>query len=176
MIDAARLPYEENVRETTNRTVTAQRAGLWVEAELGEIGGKGGAHASGARTDPEEACAFVASTGVDGLAVSVRSTHALTTAGARLDLELLARIAARVPLPLVLHGSSGVTRDGLEAAIRAGIRRINVGTALNMAYTGEVRSVLDGDPRLTHPRLYLAPARAAVAQAVLRLASIVQAP
>ncbi len=66
----------------------------------------------------------------------------------------------------MLHGSSGVPADVLQAAVRAGIRKINVGTALNVALTAQVRSALEADLRLTDPRRYLAPARDAVADVV----------
>ena len=146
MYDGSELPYEENVERTQQLTRMLHERGLWVEAELGAIGGKGGAHAPGVRTDPGEAAAFVAATGVDALAVAVGSTHAMTTQTATLDCDLITRIAAAVPVPLVLHGSSGVPVAQLSEAVAAGIRKINVGTALNVAFTGEVRSALDGRP------------------------------
>ncbi|MCX7523343.1 class II fructose-bisphosphate aldolase [Microbacterium sp. STN6] len=176
MIDASTLPYDENVRATTEAAVRARAAGLWVEAELGEVGGKDGAHAPGVRTDPREAAAFVAATGVDGLAVAVGSSHAMTTRTAHLDLELIARLAAAVPVPLVLHGSSGVADDDLRRAVAAGIRKVNVGTALNVVWSAEVRRVLDGDAALTDPRRYLGPAREAVAELVEHLCGVIAVP
>ncbi len=86
---------------------------MWVEAELGEVGGKDGVHAPGARTKPDEAAAYVARTGVDALAVAVGTSHAMTTKDAALDLALIAELRAAVPVPLVLHGSSGVPDDDL---------------------------------------------------------------
>ena len=87
----------------------ATRPGVSVEAELGEIGGKDGVHAPGVRTDPDDAAAFVGATGVDALAVAVGSSHAMTSRTAELDLRARSRRSARaVPVPLVLHGSSGV--------------------------------------------------------------------
>ena len=142
--------------------------GIWVEAELGAIGGKGGAHTPGVRTDPQEAADFVAATGVDGLAVAVGSTHAMTSQTASLDCDLVRAIASVVPVPLVLHGSSGVPREQLREATRAGIRKINVGTALNLAFTGAVRAAL-ADEALTDPRRYLGPARDATAASVRQL-------
>jgi fructose-bisphosphate aldolase class II len=150
---------------TAALTRVAHARGLWVEAELGAIGGKGGAHTPGVRTDPDEAREFVARTGVDGLAVAVGSEHAMTSATARLDLDLIARLAAAVPVPLVLHGSSGVAAPTLRRAVAAGIRKINIGTALNVALTAQVRGALD-DARLTDPRRYLAQGRDAVADLV----------
>ncbi|MFW1410945.1 class II fructose-bisphosphate aldolase, partial [Vibrio parahaemolyticus] len=80
-----------------------------------------------------EAAAFVSSTGVDALAVAVGSSHAMRDRSARLDLELIARLREAVPVPLVLHGSSGVADDVIAQAVAAGIRKVNVGTALNVA-------------------------------------------
>ena len=67
MVDASKLDYAANVAATADAAHRAHAVGLWVEAELGEIGGKDGAHAPGVRTDPDEAAAFVRATGVDGL-------------------------------------------------------------------------------------------------------------
>ena len=166
MFDASRLPYAENVAVTAAAVARCHAAGLWVESELGEIGGKGGAHAKGARTDPDEAAAYVAATGVDALAVAVGSSHAMTTRSARLDHDLIARLAAAVPVPLVLHGSSGVPDEELSEAVRGGMAKINIGTALNTAFTGTVRSALDDQPDLVDPRRYLASARTAMAETV----------
>ncbi len=166
MYDASRLPYAENVSATAAAVTRCRAAGLWVESELGEIGGKGGAHAAGARTDPDEAAAYVAATGVDALAVAVGSTHAMRTRDARLDHDLIGRLRAAVAVPLVLHGSSGVPDDELVAAVRGGMAKINIGTALNKAFTGTVRAELDDQPELVDPRRYLAPARIAMADTV----------
>lgn len=173
MVDASTLDYADNVSTTADAVGRAHAAGLWVEAELGAIGGKDGAHAPGVRTDPAEAASFVAATGVDGLAVAVGSSHAMATRDASLDLELIVALAAAVPVPLVLHGSSGVPDDVIREAVAAGIRKINVGTALNIAYTGSVRSFLDADDRATDPRKYVAPARNAVADLVQRFCEVI---
>ena len=168
MFDASAYEYAANVAGTREVTSLLHAADLLVEAELGAIGGKEGAHAPGVRTDPDEASAFVRDTGVDLLAVAVGSTHAMTEATAVVDEDLVRRIAAVVPVPLVLHGSSGVPRDQLRALLGAGMAKINVGTALNVAFTDQVRRVLGGDPRLTDPRKYLRAAREALADLVAR--------
>ena len=72
-------------------------------------------------------------------------------------------------MPLVLHGSSGVPDDELTAAVRAGMVKINIGTALNTAFTGAVRATLDGDPAMVDPRKYLKPARSAMSNTVTEL-------
>jgi fructose-bisphosphate aldolase class II len=166
MYDASTRPYSANVEATRAAVVWGHERGLWVESELGEVGGKDGAHAPGVRTDPQEAATYVEATGVDGLAVAVGSSHAMLDRSAALDHDLIARIRAAVPVPLVLHGSSGVPDHELQAAVRAGMVKVNIGTALNIAFTGAIRSRLAADPDVVDPRKYLAPARDAMAEVV----------
>jgi fructose-bisphosphate aldolase, class II len=166
MFDASKLTYERNVAATRAAADWAHLNGLFLEAELGEVGGKDGAHAPGVRTDPVEAAAFVAATGVDALAVAVGSSHAMSSRTATLDFDLIARLRSAVPVPLVLHGSSGVADEDLRKAVSAGITKINVGTLLNVHFTAAVRDHLAEDDIVTDPRRYLTPARAAVADAV----------
>jgi fructose-bisphosphate aldolase, class II len=166
MYDGSTLAYADNVAATRDAVVWGHSHGLWVESELGEVGGKDGAHAPGVRTDPAEAAAFVAATGVDGLAVAVGSSHAMLDRSAALDHPLITEIAAAVGIPLVLHGSSGVPDEELRHAVTAGMVKINVGTALNIAFTGAVRGYLDGDEKVVDPRKYIAPGREAMAEVV----------
>jgi len=166
MFDASAQPYEENLLRTKAAAQWCHDRGLWLESELGEIGGKDGAHAPGVRTDPTDAVAFVAHTGVDALAVAVGSSHAMTTKTASLDHDLIALLAHELPVPLVLHGSSGVPDSELAQAAREGMRKINVGTALNVSYTGRLREFLAANPETTDPRKYMTPGRDGIAQTV----------
>ncbi|MFF3552479.1 ketose-bisphosphate aldolase [Streptomyces tsukubensis] len=171
MFDASVLPYDENVALTAKMTAYGHRHGIWVEAELGRVGGKEGepaldAHAPGVRTDPDEATGYVAQTGVDALAVAVGSSHAMTERTAALDHGLIRRLREAVPVPLVLHGSSGVPDAEIRAAIAAGMVKINVGTALNTAFTAAVRESLAARPDTVDPRKHLVPAREAMAGTV----------
>ena len=173
MYDAARLPYAENLAATRAAVDRAHAQGLWIEAELGQIGGKNGrppldAHAPGARTDPDEARVFVADSGVDALAVAIGSSHAMTTRTAALDHALLKRLSAALDVPLVLHGSSGVPDDELTAAVAGGITKVNIGTALNIALTGAIRDFLAERPEAVDPRSYLTLGREAMTRAVAR--------
>ncbi|WP_329280721.1 class II fructose-bisphosphate aldolase [Streptomyces sp. NBC_01451] len=177
MYDAARLPYAENLAATRAAADWAHAQGLWIEAELGQVGGKDGrapldAHEPGARTDPAEARAFVADSGVDALAVAVGSSHAMTTRTAALDQDLLKRLSATLDVPLVLHGSSGVPDGHLVAAVAAGITKVNVGTALNIAMTGAIREFLDGHPEAVDSRKYLGVGREAMTRAVTRIIGV----
>ncbi|GAA5197957.1 class II fructose-bisphosphate aldolase family protein [Rugosimonospora acidiphila] len=177
MADFSELSYLDNVAATREAAEFAHGHGLWIESELGAVGGKDGApppppHAPGARTDPAEAADYVKATGVDALAVAVGSSHAMTSRGAELDFELIAALRAAVPVPLVLHGSSGVTDAGLRRAVAAGIVKVNVGTALNVAFTGAVRGALAADPAVVDPRRYLAKGRDAMAGTVAAFLSV----
>ncbi|GHH09333.1 class II fructose-bisphosphate aldolase [Streptomyces lanatus] len=181
MYDAARLPYLDNLAATKAAADWAHAQGLWIEAELGRLGGKNGeppldAHAPGARTDPTEAHAFVADSGVDALAVAIGSSHAMTTRTATLDHELLKRLTATLDVPLVLHGSSGVPDDELTAAVAGGITKVNVGTALNIAMTGAIRDHLAAHPEAVDSRTYLSAGREAMVRAVADIIGLLGAP
>ncbi|ARP73488.1 fructose-bisphosphate aldolase [Streptomyces pluripotens] len=185
MYDAARLPYADNLAATRAAADWAHAQGLWIEAELGQVGGKDGqdgrgrggrpardAHAPGARTDPDQARGFVAATGVDALAVAIGSVHAMTTRTATLDHGLLKRLSAALCVPLVLHGSSGVPDDGLVAAVTGGIAKVNVGTALNIAMTRAIREFLATHPEAVDSRRYLSVGREAMARTVHRIIGV----
>ncbi|MFI1917313.1 class II fructose-bisphosphate aldolase [Nocardia sp. NPDC020380] len=176
MYDGSALDYAANVEATARIARWCHERGVHVEAELGEVGGKDGAHAAGARTDPDEAVAFVAATGVDALAVAVGSSHAMHSRAARLDEELIGRLAAKVPVPLVLHGSSGVPDAGLQAAVRQGMAKINIATRLNIVLAEAVRVALAADPELSDPRRYLGPGRTAVRAEVEHFLRLLTSP
>jgi fructose-bisphosphate aldolase class II len=164
--------------DAANRSATAEvvREGhareVWVEAELGAVGGKDGVHSATARTDPAAAATYVRATGIDALAVAVGSSHARPTRDAALDLDLVGRLRAAVPVPLVLHGSSGVPDEGLAGAVRAGLTKVNIATQLNRVFTAAVRRRLSDDPLLVDPRRYLDVGRDAIADEVARLVDL----
>jgi fructose-bisphosphate aldolase class II len=169
MFDGSKLPYAQNLAVTRDLTERAHAAGVAVEAELGEVGGKDGVHAPGARTDPTEAAEFVAATGVDALAVAVGTSHAMRTRVATVDRDLVARLAETVPVPLVLHGSSGLSDEELRAAVEVGMTKVNISTHLNGVFTRAVRAVLAEQPDLTDPRRYVVAGRDALTGETERL-------
>jgi len=175
MFDASTRPYAQNVEVTAGIAAWCHDRGMWIEAEIGEIGGKDGAHAPGTRTKPREAADYVAATGVDTLAVAVGSSHAMLTRDAVLDLELISQIRAAVAVPLVLHGSSGVPDAMLAAAVRAGLTKINIATRLNEEFTAAIRASLAADRAVVDPRRYTAAGRDAVACEITRLLGVLGA-
>ena len=93
-------------------------------------------------TDPAQAAEFVAETGVDALAVAVGNVHGFTAHPVRLDLTRLSAIREAVPVPLVLHGASGLPEDQLLGALKRGVAKINVNAELRRAYLRAVQDEL----------------------------------
>lgn len=174
MYDGSTLDYEANLAATAEVVAHAHARGVWVEAELGEVGGKDGVHAPGVRTDPTEAVEFVRTTGVDALAVAVGSSHAMTTREASLDLDRIAELRAAVPVPLVLHGSSGVPDRVLSEAVTAGMTKINISTHLNKTLTQALRDYLAQHPDAVDPRKYFRAGREAMVEEVVRLLGVLR--
>jgi fructose-bisphosphate aldolase, class II len=169
MFDAGARDYAANVEATAAVVTRCHRAGVWVEGELGEIGGKDGASATGARTDPDEASAYVEATGVDALAVAVGSSHQMRDRVASLDFTLIERLRESVAVPLVLHGSSGVADPDLARAVHSGITKVNIATLLNERFTRALRELVMRDPAPLDVRRLLGAGRAAIEREVARL-------
>ena len=168
MIDGSRLPYEENVALT--RRVVAMAGALPVEAELGTIGGKeDGMEAKPQYTDPEEAADFVRRTGISSFAVAIGTAHGVYKGEPKLDLDRLSEVRAKVEIPLVLHGTSGVPEDQVRECIRRGICKVNYATDLRIAFTAAVRQAAAEQPGAIDPKKILAPARGAVEKRVREL-------
>ena len=172
MFDGSKLDYASNVSKSAELAELCHQYGASIEVELGEVGGKDGVHAPGVRTKPSEAKSFVDATGVDLLAVAVGSSHAMTTRDATLDFGLIKELSDAVSVPLVLHGSSGVSDGDIQLAVKAGMRKINIATHLKHVFSNEVRSALQADPKLVDPRKYIKPARKAVADEIARLLTL----
>lgn len=169
MFDGSKLSYKENVQASQRMRALCDSYGATLEVEIGEVGGKDGVHAPGIRTKPAEARDFANETGAHLIAVAVGSSHAMSTRDATLDFQLIRDIAAEVKVPLVLHGSSGVSDSDLQEAVRAGMRKINIATHLNSVFTQRVRAELEKNPGLTDPRKYIGLGRDDVSDEVARL-------
>jgi ketose-bisphosphate aldolase len=142
MVDGSHLPFHENVALTRTVLAQARACGAWVEAELGTLAGdedvSTDARAAG-RTDPTEAARFVEETDVDALAVAVGNVHGLTTSPVRLDLDRLDAIRAACPVPLLLHGASGLPADDIHSALDRGVAKVNVNAELRRAFLRAVQ-------------------------------------
>lgn len=153
MIDGSGLPLEENA--TLSRRVVEMAAGrVPIEAELGRVGGKEDdlVAEADAGTDPAQAAAFVAATGVSSLAIAIGTAHGFYAGTPVLDKQRLSDIRAVVDVPLVLHGASGLPNDDVRDCITRGICKVNFATELRAAYTDGVREALAADPDLYDPK------------------------
>ncbi len=137
MVDASHLPFEENVRESRRAAEYCHFYGIPVEVELGALQGKEEdvVNEEECKTDPDMVADFVERTGCDVLAVSVGNVHGLCL-NPRIDIPLLARIHEVCPVPLVLHGGSGIPKEVIWEAKKHGLIKINYGSDLRKAYIG----------------------------------------
>ena len=137
MRDASTLPFEENVETLAQVVRSCHAVGVGVEGELGHIGSaKDGVPTDYTKVD--EAVEFVNRTGVDALAIMVGTAHGHYKQAPVLAIDRIAEIHAATKAALVLHGGSGVPDDQIQAAIKAGIRKINFGTDVCCSFLDEV--------------------------------------
>ena len=191
MIDASKLPFEENVKVTKEVVKYAHSHGVVVEAELGQLGGIE-EHVVGVDdiekhlTDPKQAVEFVEKTGVDSLAVAVGTSHGAYKfkAEPKLALDRIQQMQEMMPgFPLVMHGSSsvlkefvdlinkyggkmpnamGVPESAISKAAKMAICKVNIDTDLRLALTAKIRQVFAEKPGEFDPRKYLGPGRDAI--------------
>lgn len=153
MIDASRLPLEENIETTKQVVEYAHERGVSVEAEVGHIGGTEDNITSTANNATLEDCqAIYEGTNIDALAPALGSVHGIYKGEPNLDFATMKEINENIAIPLVLHGGSGIPDDKIEKAIECGISKINVNTELQMAWTKGVREKLQTDSDVYDPR------------------------
>jgi len=128
-------PYQENVDVTRRVREAAHAMGVTVEAEIGRLGQIMGDEDAGDHlTVPEEAARFVEDTGVDMLAVAIGTTHGLYKGTPHIAHDRLKEIAARIPIPLVMHGGTGVPDDDVRKGVSLGIAKVNIDTQIRVAF------------------------------------------
>jgi len=170
MADGSELSFDANAAFVRQVVDTAREFGAGVEAELGRLSGTEDAIDAVRResrlTDPELSRRFVQETGVDALAVCIGNVHGPYRSEPDLDLERLAAIRDAVEVPLVLHGSSGLSRTLVRRTIELGICKFNINTDLRRAYLERLSQLLDDDPSID-----LVPLMSNVTQAMERIVS-----
>ena len=171
MYDGSKKSFDENVAMTKRVVEIAHIVGIPVEGELGRVvqasDGFTDEQVCALMTDPQQAKAFVAQTGVDSLAVACGSVHAMKSQGAALNIARLQAVHEQIPnTPLVLHGSSGVKTESLVEALAHGICKINVATYLNQAFVRGMKDGLAKYPDEVDPRKALSISRENVKEAV----------
>jgi len=153
MIDESKRPLEENIAITSKVVEMAKKYGASVEAELGHVPFDEGGHGSDLQVDIEslytkvdEAVYFVKRTGVDALAVSIGTVHGEFKSTPKLNLERLQELQASLPIPMVLHGGSGLSDQDFRNCIARGIRKINVFTEIMLTPANVIKARLAKEP------------------------------
>ena len=147
MYDGSVHPYEENVENTKHIVDICSSIDVGVEGELGHVGSVND-DAMEEYTDPQEAADFVKKTGVCCLAVLIGNAHGHYKKTPKLDIDRVKAIReATGGLPLVLHGGSGIPDDQVKAAIKAGVRKMNIGTDVCCAFAEGTLETLNDPTR-----------------------------
>ncbi|MBP3965950.1 MULTISPECIES: class II fructose-1,6-bisphosphate aldolase [Paenibacillus] len=166
MFDGSHYGLEENI-ELTKQVVKAARAmGVSVEGELGTIGGVEDDisvdEEDASLAKPAEAIRFYEETGVDCLAIAVGTAHGMYKGEPKIHYDIIQKVSDAIPVPVVLHGGSGVPDEAIRLSIAAGVGKINVNTENQVACTNAIREVLGASASVYDPRKYLVPARSAM--------------
>lgn len=170
MFDGSRLPIEENIRRTREVASSCRSAGAALEGEVGTLGYSGIDEGDTEYTDPDQAAQFVAETGIDWLAVSVGTVQRMRTQDARVDFDRLRAIGEHVPVPLVLHGASGVADQDLTRAAALRVAKVNIGTALRVVFAQTLVEVLRSSPDLVDRyAIFAEPMRAVESKAEVKM-------
>jgi len=163
MFDGSHYSIEENIEKTKEIVRIAHEKGISVEAEVGSIGGEeDGVVGGGEVADPNE-CKMIADLGVDFLAAGIGNIHGKYPANwAGLNFEVLGKINELVaPMPLVLHGGTGIPAEMIKEAISLGVSKINVNTECQLAFADATRKYVEAGKDLEgkgfDPRKLLAP-------------------
>lgn len=157
MIDASKLPYEENVAITKKVVETAHIANVSVESELGTIGTTGNSIEGGTEgviyTVPEEAKQFIEDTGIDTFACAIGTAHGIYPKDMKpkLRIDILKDITDQVSVPLVLHGGSSNKDEEIAEAVKNGICKINISSDIKIAFYEQARKTLNENPGYREP-------------------------
>jgi len=137
--------FDVQVENHCRLAAAAHAVGAAVEAEVGELPTADigvGSMTAGENTDIEQAEYLVKKADLDALAVAVGNVHLLEDAKSALDFHLLEKLAARIPVPLVLHGGTGIAPEECREAIRLGVAKLNVGTVFKRMFIDTVKNEL----------------------------------
>lgn len=153
MIDASKLELNENIRVTKEIVDLAHSKGVSVEAEVGHIGGtEDNITSTETNATLDECIALYQGTGIDAIAPALGSVHGFYKGEPNLDFDRMKLINETLPIPLVLHGGSGIPDDKIEKAIASGTSKINVNTELQDVWAKAVRKKLEEDKDVYDPR------------------------
>jgi fructose-bisphosphate aldolase class II len=146
LFDASLLPYEENLAQTTEVVARAHLCGVAVEGELEAVKGVEDDFGSDGEVPVvplDQAVAFMSATGIDSFAPAIGTAHGLYTREPKINFERVSEIVAALPLPLVVHGGTGLSGPVIQELIRRGAVKINLSTQLKITFTNSLRDVFN---------------------------------
>ena len=148
MLDWSLKTIAENIAGTKKVVQWARAHGVEVESEIGHVGGKEDDRDSKVNhfTSLAEAQTFTHAVDIDALAIAVGSQHGIYKTAAKLQFDRISEISNALDVPLVLHGSSGISYNDVQQAIRCGISKVNIGTDIKIANAQAVREWLNTNP------------------------------
>ena len=141
MFDGSQLPLAQNISRTAAMAKIAHQFGASIEGEVGSVPYfEGRAHIKSELTSPADAQDFAEQSGVDAMAIAVGNIHRLREPTADIDYDLLGRIEACTSLPLVIHGTTGITDADLRKLKQRRVSKFNIGTTMRMTFARSLRS------------------------------------
>ena len=168
MFDGSHYPIEENIAKTKELVAVCEAKGLYIEAEVGSIGGEEDGVIGGGEVASPDECKMIADLGVTMLAAGIGNIHGKYPANwTGLNFEVLEKISEKVgDMPLVLHGGTGIPEDMIKKAISLGVSKINVNTECQLAFAAATRKYIEAGKDLEgkgfDPRKLLAPGTEAI--------------
>lgn len=173
MIDGSRLPLEENIKITKEVVSYAHERGISVEAEVGHIGTTEDNMTKEETNATLEDCQILyENTNIDALAAALGSVHGFYKKEANLDFETMELINKSLPIPLVLHGGTGIPDDKIRMAISKGISKININTELQSVWSKAVRKYLLENEDVYDPRKIISSGEAAMKERISEIVTL----
>ncbi len=173
MIDGSRLPLNENIKITKEVVSYAHERGISVEAEVGHIGTTNDNMTKKETNATLEDCQILfENTNIDALAAALGSVHGFYKKEANLDFETMELISKSLPVPLVLHGGTGIPDDKIRMAISKGISKININTELQSVWSKAVRKYLLENEDVYDPRKIISSGEAAMKERISEIVTL----
>lgn len=172
MIDASKYELEKNIEITSQVVEYAHQRNVSVEAEVGHVGGaEDNIYGDIYRATVEE-CISLSKTGIDALAPALGSVHGLYKGKPNLDFERMQQISQTIPIPLVLHGGTGISDELLQKAISCGISKININTQLQITWHEAVKIYMEQNKSIYDPRKIISSGQTAIKDKIKEILNV----
>jgi fructose-bisphosphate aldolase class II len=162
LFDASKLTYEENMAQTKEVVAQAHQSGVAVEGELEAVKGVEdgvGSEDEGAVIPLDKAVEFIRATGIDSFAPAIGTAHGVYKGTPKINFNRVSEIVAAEPIPLVVHGGTGLSEETFHELIRRGAPKVNVSTQLKIVLADSYRTYLEEKPKEYDPLKLLGHAR-----------------